>query len=140
MNARCGEERIRAIDIVNDVLKDFKGTKIWQFSDYCKLTDGILREPYGGTNMGRAFVTLKNNNIKEFILLTDGQPDSETDALFNAKGLKIDIIYIGPQPTPQFLIDLAKMTNGNFTSIELFKLGNVGGKELENKIKGFLNA
>lgn len=125
-----------AKDIVQDTIDNFKGAKIYEFSSrlYFK-KNGKLSEPKGGTNLGGAFRDIKTNGIKQLTLLTDGQPDNEQHALNEAIGLKVDIIYIGPQPTPAFLIKLAQVTGGNFADVELIKLGNQASEVLENKIR-----
>jgi hypothetical protein len=135
------EQNVRAIDVVNDVIQNFSGAEIWEFSSQCRrIVNNKLSPPLTSTNMGRAFATIKNNGVKEIVLLTDGQPDSEDDALTNAQGLIINIIYIGPHPIPTFLQKLARMTKGKFEDVELILKGASAAKELENKIKGFLNA
>ena len=102
-----------------------------------EITD-ILPLPRGGTDMSRAFDYVKKKGKKEIVLITDGEPDSEKDALLSAKGLKIDIIYIGQQPQPAFLDKLANATGGSFTNIDLIQAGSV--LELENKVQLLLGA
>lgn len=91
-----------------------------------------------GTRMDFAFEEMKAKGKKEIVLITDGMPDDEQSALQASKGLKIDIIYIGPQPQPDFLAKLAGRTGGSFTNINLVKAGAT--KELESKITLLLNA
>ncbi len=129
----------RAIDVLDNVLKNFVGANIYSFNTTCKKVDS-LPAPGGGTDLAGAFCTIKSDSIKELILLTDGQPDDEHAALKAAQKLKINIIYIGPAPTPQFLIKLAKITGGKFDSVELLLQGKNADSVLENKIRGFLNA
>jgi len=125
----------RAIDLLNEVLINFKGANIYEFSTYTYKVRK-LSEPNGETNMARAFETIKSAGIKETILLTDGLPDSPAAALEAAKGLIINIIYIGPQPTPEFLKVLAAQSGAKFTSVKLIRQG--AELLLENKIKGFI--
>lgn len=136
------EDLTRAIDVVNTVLHNFKGCNLWEFSSPHSIHKvEVLSEPNSGTAMHTAFDVMKSQNYKEFILITDGQPDVPDAALKSAKGLKINIIYIGPQPTPKFLEDLARVTGGNFVDVELIKLGAANStKELETKIRLMLNA
>ena len=91
-----------------------------------------------GTRMDYAFEEMKNRGKKEIVLITDGMPDDAHSALEASKGLKINIIYIGPQPRPEFLEQLARKTSGSFTNINLVKAGAT--KELESKITLLLNA
>lgn len=124
---------------VRDILKKLPSEiTTYGFNDVCeKFENSALPEPCGGTNMAWAFFRMKNNKHSEIILITDGEPNSEKDALNAAKELnKIDIIYIGPEPMPDFLKKLAKATNGNFTNVDMLATG--AGLQLENKIKGLL--
>lgn len=128
----------RAIDVVLGVLENFAGANFYEFSTHCKKVSRVTDTPNSGTNMGGAFLKVSSDGIKEIILLTDGAPDSEQHALDAAKQtkLKINIIYIGPAPTPPFLTSLANINGGVFTSVELIKAG--ANKELETKIRGLL--
>lgn len=123
---------------VREILKKLpEGLTTYAFNSYCRrFKDGILPEPSGGTNMSGAFMVMKQNDHYEIVLITDGMPDNSERALLEAQGMKIDIIYIGPEPMPQFLKDLAKKTSGNFTSVDMVAEG--ASALLENKIKGFL--
>jgi len=133
---------IRAIDVVNHVLENFQGARLWEFSNRCKLAkNNKLSQPNSGTNMTEAFCVMKQEKFTQILLLTDGAPDDPISALTEAVGLKIDIVYIGPKPVPQFLLDLAKVGSNTFVDVELIKLdATEGSKQLENKIKGLLNA
>src|SRR5437667_11467415 len=57
----------RAIDLVNEVLTHFPGASIYEFSTHTYKVRK-LSEPNGGTNMARAFETIKSAGIKEIIL------------------------------------------------------------------------
>lgn len=80
-----------------------------------------------------AFMEVKAKGVKHIVLLTDGQPDSETMALKHAQGLIVDVIYIGPDPAPLFLEELAKSTNGQYGNNSLDDLLKV-----ESKVRGLL--
>jgi hypothetical protein len=67
------------------------------------------------------------------ILITDGMPDSEEDALRTAADLALRIIYVGPKPIPDFLKRLALVTGGTFESQDL-----ANTKLLSQKISGYL--
>lgn len=143
MNALIGnnKEKIKAIDCVNEVLASFRGAKVYEFSTDCNLVpSGTKLKTKASTNMAGAFIKVKTDGHKEIILITDGAPDSVSAALLEANGLKISIIYIGPKPIPEFLTKLGRLRQNKIDSIELIKLGQKGIKEIENKIKGFLNA
>jgi len=124
--------------IMQNILNDIQGYRRFAFSEECQEIKDSLPRPYAGTAMHKAFEYIKNiAKIKHIILVTDGLPDSEELALRDANGLVIDVIYIGPQPVPDFLKKLTSLNNGTFTDVNLLKDGAI--KVLENKIKGLLN-
>ena len=125
--------------IMQNILNDIQGYRRFAFDDFCReiKQDELLPRTMGGTRMHLAFEEIKKNNLKHIILVTDGIPDNEELALDAAKGLNIDVIYIGPKPVPDFLKKLTSLNNGVFTNIDLLSAGGI--KVLENKIKGFLN-
>ena len=125
--------------IMQNILNDIQGYRRFAFDDSCReiKQDELLPRTMGGTRMHLAFEEIKKSNLKHIILVTDGIPDSEELALRDAKGLIIDVIYIGPQPVPYFLRKLTSLNNGTFADVNLLKDGAI--KVLENKIKGFLN-
>jgi|GEM_PF-4534704 len=129
----------RKIDVLIKVLENFPDAKIYEFSWGTKIVfGGTLSNPHGGTDLAEAFQSMKKFSHDEFILITDGMPDSARDALNESKGLKINIIYVGPQPVPDFLKDLAKATGGKFENVDLISANS--SLVLANKIKGFLKA
>lgn len=109
----------------------------FEFSDDCVelLPHEKIRNADQGTKMGHAFRYIKKHGITHTVIITDGQPDSEHDALTAAVGLKIDILYVGPDPAPPFLEKLAKMSGGKYGEATLDSL-----KELENTVRGLLPA
>lgn len=115
-----------------------EGIRKFAFNSNCRELDSVIPEPAGGTNMAGAFSYVKSQGIKEVILITDGQPDSPRDALAEAIGLTINIVYIGPKPEPQFLKDLARQANGTFVDIDMLEAGSAN--QLENKIQLLLGA
>lgn len=125
--------------ILEDLLTKLpEGITKFAFSYSVKEFTGTLPFEGAGTRMDNAFRVMKDKGKRELVLITDGMPDNAESALEESKGLKIDIIYIGPQPQPDFLSKLAGMTGGTFTNINLIKAGAT--KELENKIQLLLNA
>ena len=70
-----------------------------------------------GTFLGKAFRVVKAADYKNIVLITDGEPNDpggERVALQAATGLHINIFYVGPEPVPQFLRDLAAQAGGSF--------------------------
>lgn len=87
---------------------------------YCP--DGNAKFLRGSTNLAAALrlVQAADNCGLRFVVISDGEPDNEQDALDVARGLKtrIDTIYVGP-PGGQgidFLRRLAAIHNGQATS------------------------
>jgi hypothetical protein len=115
--------------------------RVFQFSSSCKeVTNREIEMPFGGTNVHNALLYTAQQGIEYVVLITDGIPDSEDLALQAAAstGQKIDVIYIGPDPIPEFLKKLGEVAKGSF---ERVKLGEIGGITLlTSRIKGFLSA
>lgn len=125
--------------ILEDLLKKLpEGITKFAFSQNVVEFKGDLPFEGQGTRMANAFMEMKSRGKREIVLITDGMPDNKQTALQESKGLKIDIIYIGPQPQPDFLAKLAGRTGGSFTNINLIKAGAT--KELENKVQLLLGA
>lgn len=124
--------------IMQDILSnDLSGYRSFTFASHCEeVRFNQLPKPHGSTNMAMAFYVVKREDPDSVILITDGCPDSEALALEASKGLKINIIYIGPDPVPDFLRKLANLTEGNFDSVNMFQRGSQ--LLLKSKIKGLL--
>jgi len=87
-------------------------------------------EPAGGTNLALAFTEVKKAGVTHVVLITDGQPDDARSALYEARGLRVDVFYVGPDPQPPFLADLARVTGGSYGKATLTAL-----KELTAAVK-----
>jgi hypothetical protein len=125
--------------ILEDLLTKIpEGVTKYAFSYNVVEFSGKLPFEGSGTDMAKAFRVMKQKGKKEIVLITDGMPDSAHTALQESKGLKIDIIYIGPQPRPDFLEQLARATSGSFTNINLIKANAT--KELESKVQLLLGS
>ncbi len=125
--------------ILEDLLTRIpEGITKFAFSENVIEFTGELPFEGNGTKMSKAFRHMKDKGKKEIVLVTDGMPDNAYTALQESKGLKIDIIYIGPQPRPDFLEQLANQTSGSFTNINLIQKGAT--KQLESKIQLLLGS
>ena len=104
------------IEELRKLAEKFKDVRRFQFSWDCEeLKAGeSVGNAKGGTCMSLAFDTVKDKGVKHLVLITDGLPDHAGRALQSAKGLRIDVFYVGPDPAPQFLKDLADMTGGQY--------------------------
>jgi hypothetical protein len=125
------------IEELRKLAEKFKDVRRFQFSWDCEeLKAGeSVGEARGGTSMSLAFDTVKEKGIKHVVLITDGLPDSPANALQSAKGLRIDVFYVGPDPAPQFLRDLANITGGRYGKATL-----EARAALEGKVRALLPA
>lgn len=89
----------------------------------------------GGTNMAGALNTLKLEGHKKIVMITDGQPDNQATVLEAVQGIELRILYVGPEPKPKFLDELAK-AGASFCSQEDLKLT----KELTDKVQLLLGS
>lgn len=126
------------IDELRELAAKFTNVRRFVFGSTCremKPTDRIP-DPNGGTAMHVAFMDLKAAGVKHVVMITDGLPDFIDQALIAAIGLRIDILYVGPDPTPPFLQELAHKTGGKFD--DDIKFGDPDRKKIETKIRGLL--
>lgn len=114
----------RRIDVLKEALCDFRDAVIVIFSSNAFLISSpdLLPEPGGTTNMAAAIREARLRAVgKRIVLLSDGEPDSESDALAEAQFLRqpISTIYCGPPggPGEEFLRRLAQITGGKFGEI-----------------------
>lgn len=117
MCRRMGADNIRKIDNLRIVAEKLNFRKI-VFHSFAEESWDIP-EPKGSTAMHLAFNLAKSQGIKKVVLITDGEPDSAGMALESAKGLEVDIIYIGDGEPPLFLSDLTNTTGGKFQQAEM---------------------
>jgi len=92
------------------------------------------------TDLAKALNFVKVADVPEmrFIVISDGQPDSEKESLQVAATFKnkIDVIYVGPEDRPhgrEFLQNLAAVTGGKSVTVDR-------AKELRAGIMGLLRA
>ncbi len=126
---------------LRESVRAFPGVRRFQYADdFVELVPGReVREPGGGNNEPLAFTSLKQLGIKHVVMITDGYPDNPEESLRAATGLKIDIIYIGPQPAPDFLRQLALKTGGSYDGTVTFSSLD-GANQLEKKMRLCLEA
>jgi len=85
---------------------------------------GIPQPPIGTTDLAKALRFAKVADVADmrFIVISDGQPDSESAALdvVAQYGGRIDVIYVGPEggPGADFLKRLAKIKGGQSITAE----------------------
>lgn len=132
---RTGSMWGRPLELLNAAVRDFKGIKRFSYADdITEVHEGQeIVNASGGNNEPTAFRYLKAHGFKHVIIVTDGVPDYPVESLSAAKGLKIDVIYIGPPPEPEFLRRLAASTGGTYNRTEIQVT-----KALTAVIRGFL--
>lgn len=109
------------IGVLRDLVSNLSTVpKMYQFSSTVepyKMGDPIVAS--GSTKMNLAFEYVKDQGHTKAILITDGIPDNWEDALLASEGLHIEILYIGPEPKPDFLDLLATRSGGYCTQEDL---------------------
>jgi hypothetical protein len=120
---------------LRELIAGFNNFRRFVFDTTCRELDPSqeVGEAGGFTDMAAAFRLLKSEGIQHTVMITDGQPNSEKDALREAIGLKIDVLYVGPEPAPEFLEKLANMTGGNYRASSLHDV-----LKLDTQIRGLL--
>jgi hypothetical protein len=123
-------------DALRKMLGNFFGVRMYAFASECipcsmSIVGGLA--PGGTTDMAKAFRVIKRAGVGSLILITDGEPNDEEDALRAAAGLRIDIFYVGAGPRPSFLDRLAAACRGTAQTANLAK-----PQELTAKIKPLL--
>ena len=129
MSSDCepGHSKIQAL---REIVGQANTGSIFYFADSCQpCTKATVPNPHGGTYMARAFDFLKRAGISAAVLITDGEANDKSAALEAVKGLKLQILYIGPGARPEFLDRLANLAGGFCTKEDLLK-----PKELSEKI------
>lgn len=106
---------------------EFTDIRTFVFSSTCDELSkkATIPAPYGGTAMHAAFLKVKADGIDHVIMITDGEPDDERQALNAAAGLTVDCFYVGPDPAPDFLRRLCNHTNGRYGAASLNNLGEL---------------
>lgn len=142
MGAHDGTERSRysrACDELRKIQLSMPGKiAVISFSDEVKFFPGGIPQNFGqGTDMAKALKFARIADVPEmkFILISDGEPNTEGETLQEAALYKnpIDTIYIGPKgyEGERFLKLLASKTGGRSAK-------DFSGHKLEQTIRGLL--
>lgn len=142
VDAIGGRRRIDALQsVLNSLRKKHPRIRLFSFADTLTPCDaGILPPPAGGTNLGLALenVVVYLNKHTVLILISDGEPDSETDALQAARQLpcRLEVFFVGPEggAGSAFLAKLAASVGGGFSSTPLSQV-----RQLESKVEKILS-
>jgi len=134
MAMRVGDKSMRSsrIQELRKLAEMFPGVRKFQYDhEVSELWEGeMIADARGDNDEPLAFEYVKKHGIRHVVLLSDGGADNPRKALEAAKGLKVDVCYIGPEPMPQFLVDLANQSGGTAQKGNLTML-----KELESKVR-----
>jgi len=123
------------IDALREIAAQFGDVTQIIFSDSAGEC-AYVPEPGGNTNLATALRSLHARGISRAVLITDGHPsEPEPACLAAARGLHLDIFYVGPAPEPQFLRDLAAATGGSFGATSLARENHA---QLASNIRGLL--
>jgi Mg-chelatase subunit ChlD len=142
MGASDGTERTRyarACDELRKIQASMPGKiAVLSFSDEVKFFPSGIPANFGqGTDLAKALKFAKIADVPEmkFIVISDGEPNDEQEALAEAAKFKnhIDTIYIGPagEPGEKFLKLLASKSGGRSAK-------DFAGHKLEATIRGLL--
>lgn len=90
----------------------------------------------GTTDLAAAFEMVYKCGQHRAVLITDGQPDDADSALTAAQKFDdLEVIYVGPPPPPEFLIQLAALFSHPLHENDLGEI-----KEIEHKVVALLEA
>lgn len=129
---------------LRDIYQTYPKIRVVAFSSRAKVLPEGAYPPHpracslgGGTNLAEGLLAVEKFKPRKTIVISDGIPDSEDQALQAAQQITgaIDTIYCGPDSHPaiQFLHQLARSTGGMSATWD-------GFRELSGAIKGFLPA
>lgn len=138
MRWSCGNGLLKIDELWNLVAK-FPNVRRFTFSTTCKeIPRGTTEPAGGGTCLHGALYEVSRAGVTHAVLVTDGLPDSEPAALEAARktGIRLDIFYVGPDPAPGFLRDLANSTGGQYGRASF----GTGAAALASSIRGLLTA
>jgi Mg-chelatase subunit ChlD len=134
---RSGERKITALRSVVKGLRETHPVPVAAFGSGGTILVDEVPEPCGSTPLHTAIEYGRREGATHLVVVTDGQPDSESAAFAEARqfGHPIDVFYIGDggDSGAIFAAELAKLTGG---TVHLTDLGKP--KELGTKIAGLL--
>lgn len=112
----------KKIDVLAKVVDNLNPERTFVFSDDCQEYTGRDFK-YGmihaNTYYGRAFRKIKEEGIRNVVMVTDGAPTDVENAMRDIEGLTVEFVYVGPQPRPVVLDTLAKMCQTQVVDGEL---------------------
>lgn len=139
-DAGGGRRRIDALrSIVEDLRSQSPAMQVIAFASSAQISPGLLPEPHGGTALHLALDLAAQiaGQTGRVVLVSDGEPDSESAALTAARPLpRLDVFYVGPEggSGESFLRRLAAQCGGQYQATTLEQ-----PQQIRQKIAGFLN-
>jgi hypothetical protein len=148
MGDHLGPGLTKKIDKMRELAAKFPAERKFEFSSAAReLQPGEqISDPEGSTAMHVAFNAACAGGCDHIVLITDGEPDSKELALSAAKGLRIDVFYVGPEDNvdaQRFLQKLARGSRGVMPDGRV-ATGSYGAtslaftSELESKLRALL--
>ena len=118
------EPDVTKYEAMCNILKNLSGSPtVWGF-DYdvnpTNINDLSKGRGHGGTHLSPALRLMKERGLKEAVVITDGDVNSEDreETLRQAEGILLKVIYVGPANSkPAFIEDLANKSGG-FCDVE----------------------
>jgi len=130
---RSGGTKIDACRATCDALRESNPVPVAAFGGIVELVDRVPH-PSGGTPLHRGIEFAQGLGADHLVVITDGEPDSESAALAAAKafGGVIDVFYIGngDDAGSRFAAELARQTGGSVNLTDLAQPKQLAGKIL----------
>jgi len=131
----------RKIDLLRELVFSLREKTTFTqavFDSSVEWTDDVP-EPRGSTALHLALNEAAQKRARRYVLITDGEPDSQHLAMAEAENLNapLDVFYVGPaenENAQQFLRELAAASKGLYNQADL-----AATAMLENKIMLALN-
>lgn len=125
----------RRIDGLKEVVRQVKekaAVRLVVFDgNGARLVDNTVTEPYGGTPLHEGIRMAKLHGASSCVVISDGEPDSETRAMEAARefGGRIDVVFVGSEGDygRLFLRRLAESTGGTESTGDLADSGATSG-------------
>jgi len=130
------EPSVSKIDALRKIVNMLNPKRTFVFSDSCWEIQGKnVPNPQMDTWYSRAFEVVKASGATDCVMVTDGIPSDPLQALEAVRGLRLEIIYVGPEPRPTYLDDLARACGGSIATASLAAAKQL---QLAAKIRGLL--
>lgn len=122
----------RKIESLAELIQDFPHEVKFAFNDnVCEVKSEDDLRPEGPTYLGEALSVMHRKGKRHIILITDGRPTEREGYSIEVARLieRLDIIYVGPEPAPKLLEELARAArSGSYGEVQLGNLELAGGK------------